>query len=252
MKAPAARSYLWLFWLLAVVGLAADQASKYGIFTWLYNDGTPQEDEVVLGTFALVTKVDHREMSPREPKYTRELKLVPGTFDIVASHTTERDDGSAGSALRTVSGAQLPYVNRGALFGWGGGRSDGQDLNLVFAVVSFLAALGITYWSTRSGTRGDRMLCAALGLILAGTLGNLYDRLVFAGVRDFLHWYRYYDWPVFNLADCCLVCGAGVLLAHAFFTVERQAEEPSAGTETTAEAAATAPAAAPAAAEHAN
>jgi lipoprotein signal peptidase len=59
-------------------------------------------------------------------------------------------------------------------------------------------------------------LCAALGLILAGTLGNLYDRLVFNGVRDFLHWDYFYDWPVFNVADCCLVCGAGLLLLQAF------------------------------------
>jgi signal peptidase II len=50
---------------------------------------------------------------------------------------------------------------------------------------------------------------------LAGTLGNLYDRLVFGGVRDFLHFY-WFQWPVFNVADCCLVCGAGLLLIQAF------------------------------------
>src|SRR5436305_586252 len=81
-------------------------------------------------------------------------------------------------------------------------------------------------------------LIASLGLILAGTLGNLYDRIVFSGVRDFLHWYRYFDWPVFNIADCCLVCGAGLLLAHAFFTVEREAQEPAAAARVPAEQAA--------------
>jgi lipoprotein signal peptidase len=72
----------------------------------------------------------------------------------------------------------------------------------------------------------DRWLCLALGLILGGTLGNLYDRLVFGGVRDFLH--CYYDthiWPDFNLADCCLVCGAGVLLAHSFLVSEPAAPQ---------------------------
>ena len=43
-------------------------------------------------------------------------------------------------------------------------------------VVSLLAAVGIAYWSTRPAARSDRLLCAALGLILAGTMGNLYDR----------------------------------------------------------------------------
>ncbi len=61
-------------------------------------------------------------------------------------------------------------------------------------------------------------MCIALGLILAGTLGNLYDRVVFGGVRNFLYWFYLVDWPVFNFADCCLVCGAGLLLLQAFLT----------------------------------
>ena len=42
------RSYRWLFVLLAVVGLTADQLSKYHMFRWLYHDGQPVND----GTFA--------------------------------------------------------------------------------------------------------------------------------------------------------------------------------------------------------
>lgn len=225
MKSLADRSHVWLFWLLAVVGLAADQGSKYSIFAWLYSDGTPCADEMVLGS-TIVTSVKVSGAAPRDPYGTRELKLAPGIFDIVASHTQQVNEGIGPIAiLREVSGEHLPYVNRGALFGWGGGHGDGADLNTLFAVVSFLAALGITYWSTRPNTRRDRILCAALGLILAGTMGNLYDRIVFSGVRDFLHWYKWYDWPVFNIADCCLVCGAGLLLAHAFFTVEEVSGE---------------------------
>ena len=64
---------------------------------------------------------------------------------------------------------------------------------------------------------------AALGLILAGTVGNLYDRLVFNGVRDFLHFY-YVEWPVFNFADCCLVVGAGLLLVQAMFAPPHRGE----------------------------
>ena len=73
------------------------------------------------------------------------------------------------------------------------------------------------FWSTRPSMAQNRLHCGALGLILAGTLGNLYDRLVFNGVRDFLHFF-WFEFPVFNVADCCLVCGAGVLLTHAFLT----------------------------------
>jgi lipoprotein signal peptidase len=117
----------------------------------------------------------------------------------------------------------MPRVNHGALFGIGSGHKG--TANQVFAAVSILAAVGIVVWVSRRSTAADGWLCAALGLILGGTVGNLYDRVVFNGVRDFLYFYRI-EWPVFNVADCCLVAGAGMLLVHAFFAGERKPEEP--------------------------
>src|SRR5262249_33652332 len=89
--------------------------------------------------------------------------------------------------------------------------------NTIFALVSVVAVVAIAFWSTRRSTARDWALCAALGLILGGTLGNLYDRLIFFGVRDFLYFY-WIEWPVFNIADCCLVCGAFLLLGQAFWS----------------------------------
>lgn len=109
---------------------------------------------------------------------------------------------------------QVPHVNQGALFGF---LRDHKELaNAGFAAVSLAAAVAIVVWSLQKKTARDRWLCAALGLILAGTLGNFYDRVVFTGVRDFLHWNYLFDWPVFNVADCCLVVGATLLLLQAF------------------------------------
>jgi len=90
-----------------------------------------------------------------------------------------------------------------------------------------LAAAGILVWVSRKSTAQDRWLCAALGLIFGGTIGNLYDRLVFNGVRDFLYFYKV-EWPVFNVADCCLVVGAIMLMLHAFFSREPKVETPAA------------------------
>ncbi|MFK5173441.1 signal peptidase II, partial [Propionibacterium freudenreichii] len=58
--------------------------------------------------------------------------------------------------------------------------------------------------------------------------------------RDFLFFYKI-DWPVFNVADCCLVCGAIMLVLHAVFV---KPPKPDATAATTA--AATTPAAVPA------
>src|SRR5262249_62332155 len=68
-------------------------------------------------------------------------------------------------------------------------------------------------------------------------LGNLFDRVVFGGVRDFLYFYLI-DWPVFNLADSCLVVGALLLLMQAVFGKSK--DEPAA-TAATAEASPPAP-----------
>jgi lipoprotein signal peptidase len=180
----AEKSYRAWLWGLALLGFVIDQASKYLVFRWLYTPGLS----------------DSRE-------------IIPGAFQLLAQHTEQRDAGGLLAPLRTWGGEHLPKVNHGALFGL---ANDYQYLaNSVFAVVSVLAAGAIAYWSTRAATARDRWLCAALGLILGGTLGNLYDRLVFHGVRDFLYFY-WINWPVFNVADCCLVCGAFLLLTQAF------------------------------------
>lgn len=225
MNTQVVRSYRWLFALVALFGLAADQASKYVVFTWLYADG-PRPVEPWFGSFEIRTSVypDH-ETGAFEA--SRRVELLDGTFSLTAVHfldeTASPDD--LRYALQTVSGPNLPRVNTGALFGQKLGLAP-ADSNRLFAGVSFLAALAIVCWSGRPAVRRERLLSVALGLILAGTVGNCYDRLVFGGVRDFLHWYRFIDWPVFNVADCCLVCGAGLLIVHAFLYAEEETVAP--------------------------
>jgi signal peptidase II len=108
-------------------------------------------------------------------------------------------------------------LNPGAVFGIGAGKR-------VFFIVFTVLALGFGLWMfgawTRPGGR-DRVAHAAIGLLLAGGLGNLYDRLVFACVRDFIHplptvfWHGRPVWPyVSNVADLFLLIGIGILVVH--------------------------------------
>jgi len=55
---------------------------------------------------------------------------------------------------------------------------------------------------------------AALGLIVAGALGNLYDRVFYGRVVDFFHT-LFIDFPVFNVADSCIT--VGVIMLAVFF-----------------------------------
>jgi signal peptidase II len=58
----------------------------------------------------------------------------------------------------------------------------------------------------------------ALALILGGAVGNLYDRICFGHVTDFLHFHiGLHSWPDFNLADCSICCGAVLLAADLIF-----------------------------------
>jgi lipoprotein signal peptidase len=190
------RSFRGLLWGLALLGLLLDQGSKYLVFHQLYNHGE----------------------GDRRP-------LIPGAFDLLTQFTPKQaDPGNPFYALQ--AGERLPHVNPGALFGIQIGM--GVSANTVFALISLLAAAAIIYWSSHRSLARDPTLCAALGLILGGTLGNLYDRVVFHGVRDFLYWYYKIDWPVFNIADCCLVCGAALLLMQAFFAKHEPAPAPAA------------------------
>ncbi len=121
-------------------------------------------------------------------------------------------------------------INRGAVFGVGNNRR-------VFFIAFTLAALGagILVFARWTAHR-NHLAHVAIGLILAGGIGNLYDRIRVAVVRDFLHMLPGYklpfgwSWPggshemfpwVFNTADVMLLVGIGSLLLH-FTRVEKR------------------------------
>ena len=105
--------------------------------------------------------------------------------------------------------------NTGAAWGILNGR-----MEFFFAVTLVVVALiGVMLFDEKTK---KPLLRTSLVMILAGTLGNFYDRLVFGYVRDFLDFYIFgYNYPVFNFADCFLVIGF-FLLAYFILTSDEE------------------------------
>jgi len=77
-----------------------------------------------------------------------------------------------------------------------------------FLVAAVAIAVGLAVYVARNP--GDLWTDAALGLIMGGTLGNGYDRIMFGTVTDFIN---FHFWPVFNVADSGVSIGVVALIA---------------------------------------
>ena len=101
--------------------------------------------------------------------------------------------------------------NAGVVFGLFPGKT------IAFIVFSAIAILVILFIFIKS----DKTIFIsnlALGLVLAGAIGNLWDRIWFRGVRDFidLHIGDKYHWPTFNVADSLICVGVFMLVITSF------------------------------------
>ena len=91
-----------------------------------------------------------------------------------------------------------------------------NNVRLGLIAFSVIAAIIVFTLLWRTG-RTFTLSSVALALILGGALGNLYDRIRFHHVVDFLAVkIVHYNWPDFNVADSCIVIGAGLLLLEIF------------------------------------
>ena len=116
------------------------------------------------------------------------IVVIPNFFRITHVLNT-------GAAFSMFEGAKNQEIVRYALIG--------------FSVVAIVAVL-IALWRTG---RTVSLMSVSLALILGGALGNLYDRIWFKYVVDFLEVHIvHYHWPDFNVADSCIVVGACLLL----------------------------------------
>jgi signal peptidase II len=104
--------------------------------------------------------------------------------------------------------------NYGAAFSFLADQSGWQ--RWFFAALALIVSSGLSVWLLRLAP-SQKWLAAAIALLVGGAVGNLYDRVLFGYVVDFLDaYYGQYHWPVFNVADSAICIGAALLLLESF------------------------------------
>ena len=162
---------------------------------------------------------------------TADLALKWWAFNALPGRPVEISEVLANRAQlpdieRTIAPRVLSLrlvLNRGAVFGLG----QGQKWLFILVTVGAITAI---IWAFANSHRHHRLLHTSLVFILAGALGNMYDRIVFSAVRDMLHLFPGvnlpfgWTWPsgrpelypwIFNLADVFLLVGIGLMLLRA-------------------------------------
>jgi signal peptidase II len=118
--------------------------------------------------------------------------VIPGIFRISDVHNT-------GAAFSMFAENASPVTVRNIL--------------IAFSAVAVVVLFGMLWRVGRYLT----VTSVALALILGGAFGNLYDRIRYHYVIDFLEVrIVHYHWPDFNVADSCIVIGACLLLIEIF------------------------------------
>jgi len=118
------------------------------------------------------------------------------------------DLGSKGRVYVTPFLDFILVLNPGISFGI---LSNGDDIQRwILSALSILVIFYLYYWSTKSPSKLTKI---SLFIMIGGALGNVFDRLIYGKVIDFisLHVFNYY-WYVFNIADIAIVLGGFVIL----------------------------------------
>ena len=93
-----------------------------------------------------------------------------------------------------------------------GGAFSIMEGNVIFIIIVTIIVFFFIYKYLKN-KKLDLLEVWGYGLIIGGSIGNLYDRIIYGYVIDFLDFYIFkYDFPVFNIADCGIVVGVFLII----------------------------------------
>lgn len=102
-------------------------------------------------------------------------------------------------------------LNKGISFGLFQSRGDGKWI-LLAAAAAITVALTVWLWRIER-----RRLALAVGAVIGGAVGNLFDRYRYGGVADFLDFHLLgYHWPAFNIADSAITIGVAFIILDSY------------------------------------
>lgn len=127
-------------------------------------------------------------------------------------------------------GEQIPVIgdfflitshrNTGAAFG----ILEGQ--RWFFIVITTVVVVGIIWYLQKVKSSGNKLLPTALSLVLGGAVGNFLDRAVSGEVVDFLQFnFGTYTFPIFNVADSCIVIGVCLIVLDSILEIRREKQQ---------------------------
>ncbi len=179
-----------------------------------YSVTTPRSDArpYLLVLSAMVIALDRvtKLWIDRHVQMGQTITIVPHVFRI--SHVL-----NFGAAFSMFAESASPVAVRNSLIG--------------FSIVAGLIVLTMLWRMGRAASPAS----IGLALILGGAIGNLYDRIHFHYVVDFLEvTIVRYHWPDFNVADSCISIGAVLLLLELLWPKPKQTHLDDVTTDTTA------------------
>lgn len=148
-------------------------------FGWYWKDR--RLELVLVPSIIVADQVTKALVRARVPLY-ESIEVIPGWLNLTHIENT-------GAAFGLLGGVDLPY--KAALL----------------SIVAVVALLGFAVYSTLASPH-DRLARLGFALIIAGAAGNLFDRLRFGAVTDFVDvvLWGWHFW-VFNVADAAITTG---------------------------------------------
>jgi signal peptidase II len=132
----------------------------------------------------------------------RHLEGYPGTVEVWPNHLT-----------------LILAKNRGGA--WGLLQTTSESIRRPFFLLVSVAAIAFIMTLYRRLQPRQRTLKWGLPLVLGGALGNVFDRIRYGHVIDFIDAHMLYDkverhWPTFNVADIAICVGVGLMAIDMF------------------------------------